>query len=95
MLESNPVGATRGSGARRAPQVTWWGWNAAVAGQLMAPELLVSPALDKQVPPERVPDLFADLGTRSKLLVDLGCSSHNALWERNHLLIFKAVTRAD
>ena len=24
------------------------------------------------------------------MLLDLGCSSHNAMWERNHLLMFKA-----
>ena len=24
------------------------------------------------------------------MLVDLGCASHNAMWERNHLLLFKA-----
>jgi pimeloyl-ACP methyl ester carboxylesterase len=90
MLESDPIGATWGSGVRRAPLVTSWGWNAAVASKLMAPTLLVSPALDKQVLPERVRELHADLGARSKVLVDLACSSHNALWERNHLLLFKA-----
>ena len=25
-----------------------------------------------------------------KVLVDLACSSHNAMWEANHLLMFKA-----
>ena len=24
------------------------------------------------------------------MLIDLGCSSHNAMWEKNHLLMFKA-----
>jgi hypothetical protein len=24
------------------------------------------------------------------VFVDLGCSSHNALWERNHLVLFDA-----
>jgi len=90
MIDSDPVGATWGPGVRRAPQVTSWGWNAAVAGKLTAPVLLVMPALDKQVLPERVRELHADLGSRSKLLLDLACSSHNALWEHNHLLLFKA-----
>jgi pimeloyl-ACP methyl ester carboxylesterase len=31
MLLSDPVGATWGSGVRRAPQVTSWGWNSAMA----------------------------------------------------------------
>ena len=25
-----------------------------------------------------------------KVFVDLACSSHNAMWERNHLLLFQA-----
>jgi hypothetical protein len=24
------------------------------------------------------------------LFIDLGCSSHNAMWEKNHLLLFQA-----
>jgi hypothetical protein len=27
---------------------------------------------------------------RSKIFADLACSSHNAAWERNHLLLFRA-----
>src|SRR5262245_33497530 len=90
MLDSDPVGATWGPGVRRAPQVTSWGWNPTVAGKLTVPALLVGAALDKQVLPDRVRELHADLGSRQKVFVDLACSSHNALWERNHLLLFKA-----
>ena len=42
------------------------------------------------MPPERVKAAYADLGATDKVLVDLGCSSHNAMWETNHLLMFKA-----
>ena len=45
---------------------------------------------DKQVQPERVREYFADLGAADKVFVDLGCSSHNAMWEANHLLLFRA-----
>jgi hypothetical protein len=45
---------------------------------------------DKQVAPSRVRDLYADLGAGQKVLIDLACSSHNAMWEKNHLLMFKA-----
>jgi fermentation-respiration switch protein FrsA (DUF1100 family) len=51
---------------------------------------MVSGAHDKQVPPERVRDLYADLGSPEKVFVDLACSSHNAMWEKNHLLLFSA-----
>ena len=35
-------------------------------------------------------DLYADLGAPQKIFVDLACSSHNAMWEKNHLLLFQA-----
>ena len=54
------------------------------------PTLMVTGAYDKQVPPDRVRDLYADLGAERKVFVDLACSSHNAMWEKNHLLLFKA-----
>src|SRR5256885_10210275 len=90
MLESDPVGATWGSGVRRAPQVTTWGWTSAVVAKMGVPRLAVSGVHDKQVPPQRVRDLYADLGSKEKIFVDLACSSHNALWEKNHLLLFEA-----
>ena len=39
---------------------------------------------------ERVRELHADLGAPQKVLIDLGCSSHNAMWEKNHMLLFRA-----
>ena len=63
MLESDPVGATWGTGVRRAPQVTSWGWNPAVVAKMRTPVLAVSGAHDKQVPSDRVRELVADLGS--------------------------------
>jgi hypothetical protein len=37
-----------------------------------------------------VRDLYTDLAAPQKLFVDLACSSHNAMWEKNRLLMFKA-----
>src|SRR5580692_9006926 len=90
MLDSDAVGATWGTGVRRAPQVTSWGWNGAVVAKMKTPVLMVTGAHDKQVPPERVRNLYQDLGSSQKVLVDLACSSHNAMWEKNHLLLFRA-----
>jgi len=90
MLASDPVGATWGPGVRRAPQTTTWGWNAAAAARTQTPTLMVAGQHDKQVPPERVRDLLADLVAPQKVLVDLACSSHNAMWEKNRLLLFRA-----
>lgn len=90
MLASDPVGATWGNGVRRAPGTTTWGWTTAAVGKMLTPVLMVSGAYDKQVAPEHVRDLYADLGSPKKVFVDLACSSHNAMWEKNHLLLFGA-----
>jgi pimeloyl-ACP methyl ester carboxylesterase len=90
MLESDPVGATWGSGVRRAPNVTNWGWTAAMVAATKTPTLMITGAHDGQVQPGRVHDLYADLGSKPKVLVDLACSSHNAMWEKNHRLLFQA-----
>jgi fermentation-respiration switch protein FrsA (DUF1100 family) len=55
----------------------------------MTPTLMVAGVHDKQVPPDRVRELYTDLGAKQKVFVDLACSSHNAMWEKNHLLLFK------
>ncbi len=90
MLASDPVGATWGTGVRRAPSTTTCGWNAAMVGGTRVPAMIVAGALDKQVPPDRVRAVYDDLGSTDKVFVDLGCSSHNAMWEKNHLLMFAA-----
>lgn len=90
MLASDPVGSTWGTGVRRAPQVPTWGFNQAIVANMQTPFLMVAAVHDKQVSPERVRELYADLGSPQKVLVDLGCSSHNAMWEKNHLPLFKA-----
>jgi pimeloyl-ACP methyl ester carboxylesterase len=90
MLESDPVGATWATGVRRAPSTTVWGWNSDAVKRLRVPTLLVAGVHDKQVLPDRVRELYDDIGSSQKLLVDLACSSHNAMWERNARLLFDA-----
>jgi pimeloyl-ACP methyl ester carboxylesterase len=90
MIESDPVGATWGPGVRRAPSVPSWGWNAAVVAKQTLPTLMFSGQYDKQVNPSSVRNLYADIGSAKKVFVDLACSSHNAMWEKNHLLMFRA-----
>ena len=90
MVKSDPVGATWGPGVRRAPQVTSWGWTTAAVAKTQIPVLMVSGQYDKQVPQERVRNLYSDIGSRQKVFIDLACSSHNAMWEKNHKLLFQA-----
>ena len=66
MLASDPVGATWGTGVRRAPQVPTWGFNQAIVAKMQTPILMVAGAHDKQVTPERVRELYADLGLEAE-----------------------------
>jgi fermentation-respiration switch protein FrsA (DUF1100 family) len=75
---------------RRAPNTTVWGFGEAAVKGMRTPTLMIAGIHDKQVLPERVRDLFADLGSEQKVLLDLGCASHNAMWERNRLILFRA-----
>jgi pimeloyl-ACP methyl ester carboxylesterase len=93
MLASDPVGATWGAGVRRAPGGGGGGgatWTQAAAAKTMIPTLMVSGVNDGQVNPQSVRNLFEDLGAKQKVFIDLACSSHNAMWEKNHLLLFQA-----
>jgi pimeloyl-ACP methyl ester carboxylesterase len=90
MLASDPVGATWGPGVRRAPVTTSWSWTSDVVKKTTIPVLMVSGAHDKQVPQQRVRDMYDDLGSSQKVFIDLACSSHNAMWEKNHRLLFQA-----
>jgi pimeloyl-ACP methyl ester carboxylesterase len=88
MLASDLVGAAWGAGVRRAPLVPIWGFNKAVVSNVKTPHLMITGEHDKQVPPQRVRELYEDLGSTDKVLIDLGCSSHNAMWEKHRKLVF-------
>lgn len=90
MMASDPVGAKWGEGVRRAPNVPNSGFNKAMVSQMRTPFAMVSGAHDKQIPPERVRVLYQDLGSKDKVFIDLACTSHNAMWEPNRGLLFKA-----
>jgi pimeloyl-ACP methyl ester carboxylesterase len=90
MMASDPVGASWGPGLRRAPRTTSWGWTREVVGNTRTPMLLVAGVHDAQVSAERVTELYQDLGAAEKVLIDLGCASHNAMWESNRMLLYDA-----
>jgi pimeloyl-ACP methyl ester carboxylesterase len=88
MLASDPVGATWGTGVRRAPRVTTWGWSPEEVARQRTPMLLFAPETDGQVSPERVVELYQDLGSENKILAHVECASHNAMWETNRQKMF-------
>jgi pimeloyl-ACP methyl ester carboxylesterase len=90
MLQSDAVGATWGAGVRRAPTVPTWGFNKETVANVKTPFLMVTGIHDKQVAPELVHQLYEDLGSPNKVLVDLACSSHNAMWETHRDMLYQA-----
>ncbi len=90
LIKSDPDGAKWGPGVRRAPKVPSWGFNADTVKGLTTPVLMVTGENDKQVAPEGVHQFYDAAGSTKKVLIDLACSSHNAMWEKNHLMLFQA-----
>lgn len=90
MLASDPVGATWGSGVRRAPRTPTFGWTPAVVATTLAPVLSVAGTHDAQVSPERVREFHGDLGSERKVYIEMHCASHNAMWEKDAGKLFDA-----
>lgn len=90
MLASDPVGATWGDGVRRAPRTPTFGWTPTEVAATQAPVLTVIGLLDAQVLPERAHEFHDDLGASNKVLLELPCASHNAMWEKDAQLLFEA-----
>ena len=92
MLASDPVGATWGNngGVRRAPRVPTFGWTQQVVQNTRTPIMMVAGTHDGQVDPERVREFYADLGAEQKVYIEMHCSSHNAMWERDAEQLFDA-----
>jgi esterase/lipase len=67
-----------------------WGFNKETVPKLTTPYLMVAGAADRQVDPSLVHNLYADIGSKQKILINLACASHNAMWEKQHLVLFKA-----
>lgn len=92
MLASDPVGATWRTGVRRAPNVAFRGdgWNAEAVARMQTPALLLAAVHDAQAPIDNIRRLHADYGAAEKVFAEIPCTSHNALWEKNHLMLFRA-----
>jgi pimeloyl-ACP methyl ester carboxylesterase len=90
MLASDPVGATWGDGVRRAPRTPTFGWTPREVAATQAPVLTVIGLLDAQVQPERAREFHADLGASNKVLLEMPCASHNAMWEKDAQHLYEA-----
>ena len=57
-----------------------WGWNREYAAQVRVPTLILVGEQDSLLEPDR--QLYDDLtGTTSKVLVEMACATHFAVWE--------------
>jgi len=90
MLASDPVGATWGEGVRRAPRVPTFGWTPREVAATTLPVLTVIGQLDSQVDPARAREFHTDLGSTRKVLLEMPCASHNAMWEKDATQLFEA-----
>jgi len=70
-----------------------WGFNKDTVPLVKTPYLMITGEHDKQIAPRLVRELYEDLGSENKVLVDLACSSHNAMWEKNRKMLFDATVQ--
>jgi pimeloyl-ACP methyl ester carboxylesterase len=84
-METDSVGAGWGPGCLRAPGRTYWGWNAANAGNLVIPTLVMVGEFDRLY--DSNVELFGYLGATDKAFLGIECASHFMAWEmQRHVL---------
>jgi len=82
---TDAVGASWGPGGLRAPSRTYWGWNAKSAAKITCPVLIMVGEYDRLLPSNN--ELFEDLGTDTKLFIEVKGASHFMGWEKQrHVL---------
>jgi pimeloyl-ACP methyl ester carboxylesterase len=77
-------------GLRRTLPPLWYGINEELAKGVRVPFAMAVGIFDTLVPPATVRAFYDDIGSQEKVLVELACSSHAAMWEKNRGLLFKA-----
>lgn len=87
-METDSVGAGWGPGCLRAPGRTYWGWNAANAGSLMMPTLVMVGEYDRLY--DSNVELFGFLGATDKAFLGIECASHFMAWEMQRHVLHRA-----
>jgi pimeloyl-ACP methyl ester carboxylesterase len=87
-METDSVGANWGPGCLRAPGRTYWGWNAANAGRLTAPTLVMVGEFDRLY--DSNVELFGYLGAANKVFIGIQCASHFMAWEMQRYVLHEA-----
>jgi len=90
-LEMDPTGAKWGPGVVRRPTTPGgYGWNAKLSAKFNAPVLMLVGNLDGEVKPEQVRNLYDDISSNSKVLINLACGSHYVVYERGYKILHEA-----
>ena len=85
----DPLSNAWGGIARHLPPL-WYGINQELAKGVKVPFAVAVGPHDKVVQPATVKAFYEDLGSADKVFVDLACTSHFAMWEKNRDLLFNA-----
>ena len=90
IMDFEPVGRTWGplEGVMRVRTNTLWGWNQVTSPTLKMPVLIMIGRNDTLLSGAR--DLYQDLGSEEKILVEVPCASHYLAWETNHKILHRA-----
>lgn len=90
IMDFEPVGRTWGppEGVMRVRTNSLWGWNAATSPAVKVPVLIMVGRNDTALGAAR--DLFQDLGSEEKVLLEVPCASHFLVWETQHKILHHA-----
>ncbi len=90
-LDMDPMAAKWGPGVVRKPTtVGGYGWNAKLSPKFNVPVLMLVGNLDNEVLPERVRNLYDDISSESKILINLECGSHYVVYENVYKVLHEA-----
>ena len=81
----NPISSPTG-GVMRTRTATSWGWNAETEAMVKAPSLLIAGEFDMSA--GRI-YLYEDLGSDSKVFIEVACASHFLVWENQHNVLLE------
>src|SRR5262249_45593042 len=77
-----PAGVSRGPWGQSAGYA--WGWNQIFAGRVQSPTLVLGGEFDTVANGEQMRQLYEDLGTDNKILVEIGGTGHLINFEWQH-----------
>ena len=84
LMARDPLGSTWGTnGIQRFPSADYWGWNAVQhqASRVTVPALVLNGLVDTMSTPATAVQLYNDLGSEKKVLIEVDGGSHFMVWE--------------